>query len=207
MRRSLMLSLASLLLVPAFVGCGGDEIPTTAPAAAKEPADILYHLQYLAVRKDYKHAALIAPITPDVVFPSARQMHMDAKALGISLTPEELKGLGIEHLAANLDALPGGPDAVNYPDYTVKDARLAYNAGIYRLTKGFTTKTWGRMRHMGITDNTAARQFGAQTVVKDMTLGFDGTKVLSVSCLKKPDGTYGVSFMRYLVSLQGLKQQ
>jgi hypothetical protein len=63
------------------------------------------------------------------------------------------------------------------------------------------------MRHMGITDNTAARQFGAQTVVKDMTLGFDGTKVLSVSCLKKPDGTYGVSFMRYLVSLQGLKQQ
>ena len=64
MRRSLMLSLASLLLVPAFISCGGDDIPTTAPEAAKEPADILYHLQYVAVRKDYKHTALIAPITP-----------------------------------------------------------------------------------------------------------------------------------------------
>ena len=206
MRRSLVLSLASLLLVPAFIGCGGDEIPTTPPPAAKEPADILYHLQYLAVRKDYKHVALIAPITPDVVFPSARQLHVDAKSLGITLTPEELKGLGIEHLAGKLDELPGGPDPVNYPDYTIKDARLAYNAGIYRLTKGLTAKSWGRMGHMGIVDNTAARQFGSQTIVKDMSIGFGGTKIMSVSCLKKSDGTYGVSFMRYLVSLKTIKQ-
>ena len=121
MRRSLMLSLASLLLVPAFISCGGDAIPTTAPEAAKEPADILYHLQYLAVRKDYKHVALIAPITPDVVYPSARQLHLDAKALGLTLTPEELKGLGIEHLASKLDVLTGGPT----DDYPVKDARDA----------------------------------------------------------------------------------
>ena len=206
MRRSLTLSLAGLLLVPAFVGCGGDEIPTAPPAAAKEPADILYHLQYLAVRKDYKHAALIAPITPDVVFPSARQFHLDAKAQGIMLTPEEIKGLGIEHLADKLDALPGGPDSVNFPDYTIKDARLAFNAGIYRLIKGLTAKSWGKMRHMGITDNNAMRQFGSQTVVKDMSLGFDGTKILSVSCIKKSDGTWGVSFLRYQVSLKSIKQ-
>ncbi|HLP31228.1 MAG TPA: hypothetical protein VK150_07690 [Geothrix sp.] len=202
MRRALMLPLASLLLVPAFVGCGGDEIPTTAPSAAKEPADILYHLQYLAVRKDYKHAALIAPITPDVVYPSAMHFHRQAKELGITLTPEEIKGLGIEHLAAKLDELPGGPT----DDYPVKDARLAFNAGIYRLTKGLTAKSWGRMRHMGIVDNTAARQFGSQTIVKDMALGFDGTKVMTISCLKKPDGTYGISYLRYEVSLKGLKQ-
>lgn len=202
MRRSLMLPLASLLLVPAFISCGGDEIPTTAPSAAKEPADILYHLQYLAVRKDYKHAALIAPITPDVVFPSARQFHVDAKALGITLTPEEIKGLGIEHLAAKLDELPGGPT----DDYTVKDARLAFNAGIYRLSKGLTAKSWGKMQHMGITDNNAGRQFGSQTILKDMALGFGGTKILTVSCIKKSDGTYGISFMRYMVSLKGLKQ-
>jgi len=202
MRRSLMLSLASLLLVPAFISCGGDEIPTAAPEAAKEPADILYHLQYVAVRKDYKHVALIAPITPDVVFPSARQLHVDAKALGLTLTPEELKGLGIEHLAAKLDALPGS----QVDDYAVKDARLAFNAGIYRLTKGLTAKSWGKMRHMGITDNTAARQFGSQTVVKDMALGFDGKKILTVSCLKKPDGTFGVTLMRYEINPKGLKQ-
>ncbi|MFN7958876.1 MAG: hypothetical protein U0P46_11230 [Holophagaceae bacterium] len=202
MRRSLMLSLASLLLVPAFIGCGGDEIPTTAPAAAKEPADILYHLQYVAVRKDYKHVALIAPITPDVVYPSARQLHVDAKALGITLSPEELKGLGIEHLADKLDTLPGGPT----DDYPVKDARLAFNAGIYRLTKALTAKSWGKMRHMGITDNTAARQFGSQTVVKDMALGFDGKKILTVSCLKKPDGTFGVTLIRWEINPKTLKQ-
>jgi hypothetical protein len=202
MRRSLALPLASLLLVPAFVGCGGDTIPTTAPAAAKEPADILYHLQYLVVRKDYKHAALIAPITPDVVYPSAMHFHKQAKELGITLTPEEIKGLGIEHLAAKLDELPGGPT----DDYPVKDARLAFNAGLYRLLKGITDKSWGKMRHMGITDNSAARQFGSSTIVKDMALGFDGTKVLTVSCLKKPDGTWGVSYLRYEVALKSLKQ-
>ncbi len=206
MRRSLMLSLASLLLVPAFIGCGSDSIPTAAPEAAKEPADILYHLQYLAVRKDYKHAALIAPITPDVVFPSAMHFHRNAKQMGITLTPEELKGLGIEHLADKLDILPGGPDAVNFPDYTVKDARLAFNAGLYRLLKGLNAKSWGKMRHMGITDNTAARQFGSQTIVKDMALGFDGTKILAVSCIKKSDGNWGVSFIRYEVALKSIKQ-
>ena len=206
MRRSLLLPLASLLLVPAFVSCGGDEVPTTAPVAAKEPADILYHLQYLAVRKDYKHAALMAPITPDVVFPSARQMHMDAKALGANLTPEEMKGLGVDKLGDKLDALPGGPDAVNFPDYTVKEARLAYNAAIYRLTKALTAKSWAKMRHMGITDNQAGRAYGAQTIIKDMALGFDGTKILTVSCLKKPDGTFGISFMRYDVAPKNLKQ-
>ena len=202
MRRSLMLPLASLLLVPAFLGCGGDGIPTTAPAAAKEPADILYQLQYLAVRKDYKQAAVIAPITPDVVYPSAMHFHHQAKELGITLTPEEIKGLGIEHLAAKLDELPGGPT----DSYPVKDARLAFNAGLYRLLKGLTDKSWGKMRHMGITDNVAGRQYGSTAIVKDMALGFDGTKILTVSCLKKPDGTWGVSYLRYEVALKSLKQ-
>ena len=202
MRRSLMLSVASLLLVSAFIGCGGDEIPTTAPAAANEPADILYSLQYLAVRKDYKQAAVIAPITPDVVYPGALRLHQDAKALGLNLTPEEIKGLGIEHLAAKLDALPGGPTE----DYPVKDARLAFNAGIYRLTKGLTAKSWGKLQHMGITDNTAGRMYGSTAVLKDMALGFDGTKILNVTCLKKPDGTFGISYMRYEVAPKNLKQ-
>ena len=206
MRRSLMFPLAGLMLVPAFVACDGDAIPTTPPEAAKEPADILYHLQYLAVRKDYKHAALIAPITPDVVFPSAMQMHKAAKQLGLTLTPEELKGLGIENLATMIDELPGGPDPVGHPDYTIKEARLAFNAGIYRLTKALTAKSWGRMRHMGITDNNAARQFGSQTVVKDMALGFDGQKILTVSCIKKSDGNWGISFLRYEIQPKTLKQ-
>jgi len=202
MRRSLMLPLASLLLVPAFISCGGDEIPTTAPAAAMEPADILYHLQYVAVRKDYKHVALIAPITPDVVYPSARQLHLDAKALGLTLTPEEIEGLGIKHLADKLDTLTGGPT----DDYPVKDARLAFNAGIYRMTKALTAKTWGKMRHMGISDNSGGRQYGSTAVIKDMALGFDGKKIMTVSCLKKPDGTFGVTLIRWEINPKTLKQ-
>ena len=202
MRRSLMLTLASLLLVPAFISCGGDAIPTTAPAAAKEPADLLYNLQYLAVRKDYKAAALIAPITPDFVYSGALHFHQDAKAQGIELTPEEIKGLGIEHLASKLDTLSGSPS----DEYPVKDARLAFNAGIYRLTKGLTAKSWAKMKHMGITDNTAGRSYGDMTIVKDMALGFDGTKIMTVSCIKKPDGNWGISLIRYELSLKTLKQ-
>ena len=176
MRRSLMLSLASLLLVPAFISCGGDAIPTTAPEAAKEPADILYHLQYLAVRKDYKHVALIAPITPDVVYPSARQLHLVGHPVACVVAP-------------------------------VKDARLAFNSGIYRMTKALTAKTWGKMRHMGISDNSAGRQYGSQAVIKDMALGFDGKKVMTVSCLKKPDGTFGVTLIRWEINPKSLNQE
>jgi hypothetical protein len=146
--------------------------------------------------------ALIAPITPDVVYPSARQLHVDAKALGITLTPEEVKGLGIEHLADKLDTLPGGPT----DDYPVKDARLAFNAGIYLMTKALTAKSWGKMRHMGITDNSAGRAYGSQAVIKDMALGFDGKKILTVSCLKKPDGTFGVTLLRWEVNPKTLAQ-
>ena len=64
----------------------------------------------------------------------ALHFHQDAKAQGLELTPEEIKGLGVEHLAAKLDNLSGSPS----DDYPVKDARLAFNAGIYRLTKGLT---------------------------------------------------------------------
>ena len=202
MRHDLMLPLAALVLASTFIGCGGHAIPTNPPPAAMEPYDILDHLRYIAVRKDYQHAALIAPITPDVVFPSAMHFHRQAKELGLTLTPEEIKGLGIEHLAAKLDELPGGPT----DDYTVKDARLSFNAGMYRLLKGLTAKSWGKIDSMGITDNTAMRQFGSQTVVKDMVLGFDGKKIMTISCLKKPDGTYGVSYIRYEISLKNFKQ-
>jgi len=203
MRRSHLLPLASLVLIPAFLGCDSHSIPTNPPSAAMEPYDILDHLRYLAVRKDYQHAALIAPITPDVVFPSARQFHRDADTMGITLTPEELKGLGIDDkLAARLNDLPGsGTD-----DYTIKDARLAFNAGIYRLLKGLNAKSWAKIDSMGIADNNAMRQFGSTTIVKDMTLGFGGTQIMTVSCLKKPDGTWGVSLIRYLVNPKSIKQ-
>jgi hypothetical protein len=201
-RRTLLATAALAVLAPLYMGCGSN-IPTSMPPAAQEPYDILAHLKYLAVRKDYKDAAMIAPITPDVVFPSAMHLHNDAKSMGLTLTPEELKGLGIDDkLAAKLDNLPGSPA----DDYTVKDARLAFNAGLYRLLKGLTPKSWERIDSMGIEDNQGMRQYGSSAIVKDMTLGFGGQKILTVSCLKKPDGTWGVSFLRYDVNPKTLKQ-
>lgn len=201
MRRSMLLPLTALAMAPIFIGCGSN-IPATPPPAAKEPYDLLANLRYLAVRKDYQQAALIAPITPDVVFPSAAQLHKQAHDLGLTLTPEEIKGLGIEHLATRLDALPGGPT----DDYSIKDARLTFNAGIYRLLKGLTPKSWERIDSMGISDNTAGRQFGSTTILKDMTLGFGGQKIMTVSCIKKPDGAWGITYIRYEVGLKGIKQ-
>ena len=203
MRRSLLIPASLVLLAPLYLGCNSSDIPTTMPPAAQEPYDILAHLKYLAVRKDYKDAAMIAPITPDVVFPSAMHLHNDAKQLGITLTPDELKGLGIDaKLAAKLDNLPGGPA----DDYTIQDARLAFNAGIYRLLKALTPKTWAKMDSMGIEDNPGMRQYGSSAIVKDMTLGYGGTKIMTVTCLKKPDGYWGVSFIRYDVNPKTLKQ-
>ena len=202
MRRSLLFPLATLLMVPAFVSCGGDAIPTAAPEPAKEPAALLDHLKYLAVRKDFKTAAVITPITPNVVFPGAMNLHNTAKQLGITLTPEEAKGLGLDDaMAARLDSLPGS----EIENYKVKDARLAYNAGIYRILKGITAKSWGKMTHMGITDNAAAAQYGLMGV-KDMAIGFDGTKVMTVSCVKMPSGAWGITYIRYDVALKNLKQ-
>ncbi|MBK8572768.1 MAG: hypothetical protein IPN91_09000 [Holophagaceae bacterium] len=63
------------------------------------------------------------------------------------------------------------------------------------------------MRHMGISDNSAGRQYGSQAVIKDMALGFDGKKVMTVSCLKKPDGTFGVTLIRWEINPKSLNQE
>ncbi|MBK9797226.1 MAG: hypothetical protein IPP58_12160 [Holophagaceae bacterium] len=201
MRRSLVLSLASLLLVPAFISCGGDDIPSTPrgrQGARRHPLQPAAPGRAAGLQAGCGHR----PITPDFVYSGALHFHQDAKAQGMELTPEEIKGLGIEHLAAKLDNLSGSPS----DDYPVKDARLAFNAGIYRLTKGLTAKSWAKMKHMGITDNNSARQHGSTYILKDMALGFDGKKILTVTCVKKPDGNFGISFMRFEIAPKNLKQ-
>ncbi|MBK8573738.1 MAG: hypothetical protein IPN91_14210 [Holophagaceae bacterium] len=57
--------------------------------------------------------------------------------------------------------LTGGPTA----DYPVKDASPAFNSGIPRMTKALTAKTWGKMRHMGISDNPPAGSMAPQAVI------------------------------------------
>ena len=82
-----------------MVGCGDskptDKIPTTAPMAAKEPFEILAHLKYLAVRKDFKDLPVIAPSDLTGLYGNAFWFHDHAGTMGLSLTAEEIAGLGV----------------------------------------------------------------------------------------------------------------
>lgn len=187
-----LLGLASL-----GVGCGDKDggIPTTPPLAPKEPYQILAHLKYLAVRKDLKHIVVIAPISPDVVFPSAWWFHVQATNLRIELSEQELKDLGIEKLKDRLTNLPRSEQ----PDYSIADARLAFNAGMYRLVKVIPEAVWSEMSVMEIKPNPGSPK------VKDMLLGLHGKPILKVGCLEKSDGVYGVSIIQWQTRPEALK--
>jgi hypothetical protein len=84
-----------------IVGCDSkpkDTIPTTAPMAASEPQQILAHLKYLAVRKDMKDLPVISPSDLTGLYGNAWWFHTHAGQMGISLTQEEIQGLGVEQL-------------------------------------------------------------------------------------------------------------
>ena len=98
LKRAWLPVIAGLTLM---VGCDSkpsDNIPTTAPMAAKEPHEILAHLKYLAVRKDYKDLPVIAPSDLSTLYGNAFWFHDHAGTMGLSLTSEEIQGLGVTEL-------------------------------------------------------------------------------------------------------------
>jgi len=184
------------------VGCGNKEgpIPNVPPTAAQTPGGILPHLQYLAAWKNYKHLILIAPISPDVVFPSAWWFHKHAKDLNISLTPEEMQILGITKLASRLNDLPRSPE----DGYGIEEARMAFNAGIYRLIKGLPVSVWGEMRVSKVSMNPGNNK------VMDVMLSYNNRPMMQVSCIKKVDAGgggefYGVANIWYQVRPETIK--
>lgn len=186
------LGAAGILIVGGSLGCGSKDagIPTAPPVAAAEPDQIFKHLQYLAVRKDYKHVALIAPVDPAIVYSSAGWFHKHATDLKLDLNDEELAGLGISDMKEKLKALPSSEG----PDYPLDKARLAFNAGIYRVLKGVPTEAWGKVVVSQVKKNPG------NTRIMDVFFAHNGKQFLQVSCIKKSDGAYGVSFIRYLVT-------
>ncbi len=86
-----------------FVGCESkpvDQIPTAPPTAIKEPHEILKHLQYIAVRKDAKHLALLDPVDPMATDGAAYWFNSHAGDTGLALTAEEIKQFGLEDMKA-----------------------------------------------------------------------------------------------------------
>jgi hypothetical protein len=194
--------LGALAALVISMGCENKEgpIPNLPPTAAQTPAAILPHLQYLAAWKNYKHLILIAPISPDVVFPSAWWFHNHAKQLGILLTPEEMQVLGITKLASRLDDLPRAPEE----GYGIDDARMAFNAGIYRLIKGLPVKVWGGMTVSKVSIN------HGNSKVMDVMLSYNNRPMIQVSCIKKVDAGgggefYGVANIWYQVRPETVK--
>lgn len=186
----LLVPAAALLLAPS-VGCDNKSTTVEAPLSAQNPGDILQHFRYLSATKDYKHIILMAPVSADVVFPSAWWFHSQAKDLGIQLTPQEEQDLGVADLKDKLDNLPRYP----VPGYDIQDARKAFYAGIYRLVKGFSTDDWNKMYVMAVQQNPTTPG------VVDVTLGFNSQQKMVVSCIKTPEGSYGVANIQYKVGL------
>jgi len=187
---------SAVALLAVGLACGRkDPIPTTPPLAPTEPHQILQHLKYLAVRKDLKHIVVIAPTSPEIVFPSAWWFHKQATDLKIELTPEDLQALGIEKLKDRLPELPRS----EMPDYGISDARLAFNAGMYRLVKAIPEQAWAEMAVMEIKPNPSDPR------VKDVLLGLHGKPILKVSCVKKSETNYGVSLIQYQIRPSSLK--
>ncbi|HJU82851.1 MAG TPA: hypothetical protein VJ600_01440 [Holophagaceae bacterium] len=184
---------AAGLLLLAGCNTGTSGLPSTPPLAAKEPSEILAHLKYLAGSKDVKQLIVIAPIAPDIVFPSAWWFHKQSRDLGIDLTPEEMKTLGVEKWKDKLDNLPRAGDEL--PGYGIDDARAAFNAGVYRLVKGFSPEEWGKMYVMDV------RQNAYNVKVTDVTIGFDGQPKIIVSCIKRTEDTWGVANLQYKVGI------
>lgn len=181
---------AGLLLLAPATGCDSKSA-VEAPLSAQTPQDILQHLRYLAASKDYKHIILMAPVSADVVFPSAWWFHSQAAGLGLQLTPQEEQDLGVIDLKDKLDNLPRYP----VPGYDIQDARRAFYAGIYRLVKGFGPEEWNKMYVMQVQTSVSSPN------VTDVTLGFDSQPKLVVSCVRTPEGTYGVANLQYKVGL------
>ncbi len=173
--------------------CACNTAPVAPPLAAKEPADILAHLKYLASSKDIKHLVVIAPLTPDIVFPSAWWFHSQARNLGITLTPEELTQLGVAQWKDKLDNLPRSGDEL--PGYGIEQARATFNAGLYRLVKGFSADEWNKMYVMEV------RQNPGNVKVMDVTIGFDAQPKIVVSCIKRTEDSWGVANMQYKVGI------
>lgn len=186
-----ILAPAGLLLLLPATGCQTKATGLEAPLSAQTPQDILQHLRYLAASKDYQHIILMAPVSADVVFPSAWWFHSQAAGLGLQLTPQEEKDLNVIDLKDKLDNLPRYP----VPGYDIQDARRAFYAGIYRLVKGFSADEWAKMYVMQVQANPGDPR------VTDVTLGFDSQPKLVVSCVRTPEGTYGVANLQYKVGL------
>jgi hypothetical protein len=204
---------ATLLSLAVIVGCQGkpeEKIPTTPPLAPSEAHLVLKNLQYIAVRKDYKNIPLIAPVAQDVVFQSGSWFHFHAGKIGIALDEKELQDLGmLEFLnkgyisnqplkmfpdsEMKLDQFPPpDPKSPKYdPTYDIAKARVVYNAGVFRLTKGIPAEMWPELVVM---EN---KPDASNAKVRQLVIGYKATPILNMAVFQKEDGKWALVYVLY----------
>lgn len=107
-----------------LIGCDSkpaDTIPKTAPMAAKEAFELLPHLKYIGVKKDFADLPVIAPQDLTGLYGNVWWFHNHAGQVDLTLTADEIKGLGIQkasdlgYIAPNVSmtALQGALDKLS----------------------------------------------------------------------------------------------
>lgn len=173
-----------LMIVPLlFIIQCGKSIPTVAPAVPTSPEALFESLRYVAVRKDLKYLKTIQATYSNIVFSNAYWCHYMAKSTGIQLTSEEITELGATQLAADFDNFNSGTLPQQERDnYNLDAAAISFQAGLYRLTKGFNNGAWEKMR---IISKQETVQAGRPLV--QLGLGLEKDKTLLVlSCMPLP---------------------
>lgn len=202
----------AILGLAVIVGCENkpvEKVPTTPPLAPAEAHMILKNFQYIAVRRDNKHISLIAPVTPDVVFGSGWWFHQHAGKMGIALDEKEIVDFDLMEFLNKgyistqpLKMMPDDPKLDNFPPpdpkapnydatYDIAKARKVYNAGLYRLMKGVPPEMWADMVVM------ETKLDPANTKLRQLVFGYQGTAIMNVAALQKDDGKWVVTYVQF----------
>jgi len=118
-----IIAAAGLMFIAGCEKKPSDTVPTVAPESTSSAADILGHLQYTMVRKDPKHFEVFAPEAQDMFLGAVAWFHNHAGAMGLKLTEEEIKTIGVE------DFVQKGYISPNW-------SRSEFNAALKELDSG-----------------------------------------------------------------------
>ncbi len=170
------------LVLIGLVACQ-PSVPNAAPQLPTSPEALFQSLRYVAVRKDVMHLRQIHITYPNIVFSNAFWCAYMAKSLDLQLTPEEATLLDVEDLAKEYDNFNSSRlPQMETTNYNLNQAMRAFQANLYRLTKGFNAQAWEKMK---ILSKEETVQAGRPLV--QLGLGISKDKQLMVlSCMPLP---------------------
>ena len=213
---------ATLLTMAVIVGCdstSAEKVPTAPPLAPTEAHQVLANFKYIGARKDYANIANIAPAAPEVIYSQGAWFHFHAGQMGIALDEKELVDLklldvlnlgyiGTQPLKMfpptemKIDQFPPmDPKNPKYdPAYDLAKAKLVFNAGLYRLTKGIPAEMWPELTVMG------NKPDASNPKLRQLVIGYKATPVMNMAALQQDDGKWALVYVKYMQWPEQLKK-